>query len=69
MLIFGINYILVIFEQKAWTIAHDFDRYWTGFDPVLIILIFGINYILDLFERKAWTIAHDFNRFWNVFDC
>ena len=29
--IFGINYILVLFEQKSWTIAHDFDRFWTVF--------------------------------------
>jgi len=32
MLILGGNYIFVLFQQKAWTIAHDFDRFWTIFD-------------------------------------
>ena len=33
MLIFGINYIMDLFEQKAWTMAHNFDQLWTIFDP------------------------------------
>ena len=68
MVIFGINYILDLFEQKEWTTAHDFDQLWTIFDLSLIILIFGINYILDIFEQNAWTIAHVFDRFLTIFD-
>ena len=62
------NYILVRFDQKPCTIAHDFDRFWAIFDPKLIMLIFGINYIFFLFDQKPWTIAHDFDPFWAIFD-
>ena len=68
MLILGLNYILILFEEKARTIAHDFDRFWTILDPKLIMLILGINYILVLFMQKVWTIAHDFDPFWTIFD-
>ena len=40
MLIFELNYILVLSEQQAWNIGHDFNRFWAVFDPKLIILIF-----------------------------
>ena len=53
--------------QKSWTIAHDFNRFWTVFHPSLIMLIFKINYILVFFGQKSWTIGHDFDRFWTVF--
>ena len=68
MLIFGINYIFVILEQKAWSIAHHFDRFWTIFDPYLIMLIFEINYNLVIFQQKAWSTAHNFDLFWTIFD-
>jgi len=43
MLIFGLNKIYVLFEQKSWTIAHDLDRLWTVFYRKLIMPIFRIN--------------------------
>ena len=33
MLHFIINYILGIFNKKAWTITHDFERLLAIFDP------------------------------------
>ena len=68
MLIFEIICILVHFDQKAWTIAHDYHRFWTIFDLELMMLIFGINYKSVHFDRKAWTIAHDFDRLCTIFD-
>ena len=49
MLIFGINYILVVFEQKAWTIAHDFYWFLTAFEPLINYANFLNKFILVIF--------------------
>ena len=58
----------VIFEQKAWTIAHGFDRFWVIFTPFGKILWFFKNsQNWPFLEQKAWTIAHGFDGFWVFF--
>ena len=40
MQISKINYILTIFDQKAWTTTYDVDLFWAVFDSYLIMLLF-----------------------------
>ena len=62
---------LGIFEQKAWAIAHGFDRFWVNFKPFgnisSISQAFENLSKLGIFEQKAWAIAHGFDRFWGIF--
>ena len=58
---------LAIFEQKAWAIAHGFNRFWVIFTPFLKFMIFVTPSELAIFEQKAWAIAHGFVRFWVIF--
>jgi hypothetical protein len=34
---------LTIFGQKAWTIAHGFDRFWVIFTPFKLFLILFVE--------------------------
>ena len=58
----------VIFEQKAWAIAHGFDGFWVFFTPFgKIYAFFKKCSKWVIFEQKAWTIAHGFDGFWVFF--
>ena len=58
---------LAIFEQKAWAIAHGFNRFWVIFAPFFKFMIFVTPSKLAIFEQKAWAIAHGFDHFCVIF--